>query len=93
VLIRNILQDKPILIMDEGTNQLDAENEILVMDELMKNKHNNIVIFITHRMTSIRKADKIFCLENGKITDQGTHEELLGKENIYNNFWKKQVEY
>ncbi|MCP4523067.1 MAG: ABC transporter ATP-binding protein [Candidatus Gracilibacteria bacterium] len=93
VLIRNILQDKPILIMDEGTNQLDAENEILVMEELMKNKENKIVIFITHRMTSIRKADKIFCLENGKITDQGTHEELLGKENIYNNFWKKQVEY
>jgi ABC-type multidrug transport system fused ATPase/permease subunit len=91
VLIRNILQDKPILIMDEWTNQLDAENEMLVMEELLKNKANKIIIFITHRMTSIRKADKIFCLEDWKIINQWTHTELLSWENIYKSFWKKQV--
>lgn len=93
VLIRNILQDKPILIMDEWTNQLDAENELLVMEELLRNRKNKIIIFVTHRMTSIRKADKIFCLENGKITHAGTHQELLLWENIYRKFWEKQVIY
>ena len=78
--------------MDEWTNQLDAENEILVMEELLKNKSDKIIIFITHRMTSIRKSDEIFCLENWKITHKWTHRELLKWKNIYNNFWKKQVE-
>jgi ATP-binding cassette subfamily B protein len=56
--------------MDEGTNQLDAENEILVMQELLKNKKNKIIIFITHRMTTIRKADIIYCLDKGTISSQ-----------------------
>jgi ABC-type transport system involved in cytochrome bd biosynthesis fused ATPase/permease subunit len=50
--------------LDEGTNQLDAENEILVMNELLKHKHDKIIIFITHRMSTISKADEIYCLEN-----------------------------
>lgn len=92
VLIRNILQDRPVLIMDEWTNQLDAENELLVMQELLKNKKDKIIIFITHRMTTMRKADTILCLEGGKISAQWTHAELLKYENVYTNFWKKQVE-
>lgn len=93
VLIRTILQNKKILIMDEWTNQLDADNEMIVMNELLKNKSDKIIIFITHRMTSIRKADKIYCLEEWKITSQWTHEELLKTGNIYKEFWEKQVEY
>jgi ATP-binding cassette subfamily B protein len=50
--------------MDEGTNQLDAENEVLIMNELLKHRKDKIVIFITHRMTTIRKVDLIYCLEN-----------------------------
>lgn len=92
VLIRVILQDKKILVMDEWTNQLDAENEMLVMNELLKHKKDKIVIFITHRMTTIRKVDTIYCLENGKITSKWSHKELIWKDNIYNNFWKQQVE-
>ena len=91
-LIRVILQDKKILIMDEWTNQLDAENEILVMNELLKNSKDKIVIFITHRMTTIRKVDLIYCLENWKIISKWTHKELIWWKNIYSNFWKKQVE-
>ena len=92
VIIRIILQDKKILIMDEGTNQLDAENEILVMNELLKNRQNKIVIFITHRMTTIRKVDLIYCIENWKITTSWTHKSLIWWKNIYSKFWKKQVE-
>lgn len=91
VLIRIILQDRKILIMDEWTNQLDADNELKVMEELLKYKENKIVIFITHRMTSIRKVDKIYCLENWEINIYWTHNELIWKKNIYNDFWEKQV--
>ncbi len=54
--------------MDEGTNQLDAENEMIVMDELLKKKHEKIIIFITHRMSTISKADQIYCLEGSTIS-------------------------
>ena len=78
--------------MDEGTNQLDAENEILVMNELLKQKHNKIIIFVTHRMSTIARADLIYCLENGKISASGTHSELLEKENnAYARFYRAQV--
>ncbi len=92
VLARIIFQDKKILIMDEGTNQLDAENELIVMEELLKHKKDKIVIFITHRMTSIRKVDMIYCLKDGKIETSGTHQELIDNDNMYNYCWKTQVE-
>ena len=91
VLIRTILQDKNILIMDEWTNQLDAENEMKVMNELLKNRKNKIIIFITHRMTTIKKADTIYCLEDWKIKNYWNHEDLINRNNIYSDFYKKQV--
>lgn len=91
VLIRAILQDKPVIIFDEWTNQLDAENELLVINKLLANKKDKIIIFITHRMTTIRKADIIYCLEDGKITNSWSHDELIGKDNIYSKFWNNQV--
>ena len=90
-LVRTILQDRYLIIMDEGTNQLDAENEILVMEELLRNKKDKIIIFITHRMTTIRKADIIYCLDEWTISNRWTHKELLQGNNIYKNFWEKQV--
>lgn len=62
-IARVILQDRPILILDEATGQLDAENEFDVMRLLLEKKHNKIIFFITHRMTTLRHADKIACLE------------------------------
>ena len=61
------------------------------MDELLKYKENKIVIFITHRMTSIRKVDTIYCLKNGTIQTSGTHNELIKENNVYREFWHKQV--
>lgn len=91
-LVRVILQDKKVIILDEWTNQLDAENELKVMEELLKNKEEKIIIFITHRMTTIRKADMIYCLEKWNIIDKWIHTELLKQENnIYKTFWNTQV--
>lgn len=65
---------------------------MLVMNELLKHKKDKIVIFITHRMTTIRKVDKIYTLKDGKIEASGKHDELIGGDNMYNFFWKTQVE-
>ena len=89
--IRLLLRNTDIIIMDEWTNQLDAENEILVMNELLKNKHDKIIIFVTHRMSTISKADEIYCLEDWIISDFWNHKELLQRENAYSRFYKAQV--
>jgi len=77
--------------MDEGTNQLDAENELLIMNKLLKNKKDKIVIFVTHRMTTIKKADMIYCLDWWKIKDFWNHKELINLDNVYSDFYNKQV--
>ena len=68
-LIRVILQDRSILILDEGTNQLDGENEMKIMNELLKNKKEKIIIFVTHRMNTMKKCDMLYVLKDGKIED------------------------
>lgn len=90
--IRILLQDRPIVIMDEWTNQLDAENEILVMNELLKQKNEKIIIFITHRMSTISKVDTIYCLESWEISAKWSHQELLeNTKNPYSRFYRAQV--
>lgn len=90
--IRVLLQDRPIVIMDEWTNQLDAENELLIMNEFLEKKSDKIIIFITHRMSTISRADTIYCLESHSIKKSGTHRELLNQwDNIYAQFYRAQV--
>lgn len=92
VFIRLLLQDRDIVIMDEWTNQLDAENEILVMNELLKHKDKKIIIFITHRMSTISKADEIYCLENWNFSHYWNHSSLLKEwNNAYARFYKSQI--
>ena len=68
-LIRVILQDRSILILDEGTNQLDGENEMKIMNELLKNKKEKIIIFAQLRMNTMKKCDMLYVLKDGKIED------------------------
>lgn len=78
--------------MDEGTNQLDAENEQRVMSALFRYKRDKIIIFITHRMSTIARADEIFCLEQGTILHRGTSAELLAHgDNVYARFYEAQI--
>jgi ABC-type multidrug transport system fused ATPase/permease subunit len=91
-VIRIILQDRPILVFDEGTNQLDAENEALVMQYLLKKCHQKIILFITHRMNTIARADEVLCLEWGKISAHGKPKELLVRDdNLYAKFYRTQI--
>lgn len=80
-IARAILKDPAILILDEATSSLDAESEKLVqmaLDELMKGRTS---IVIAHRLATIRNVDRIYVMERGKIIEQGTHEELIRKDN------------
>ncbi len=90
-LLRVYLQDKSVLILDEWTNQLDAENEEKVMNLFLWQKKEKIIIMISHRMTTLQKADHLYCLERWEITDQWTPSELRKKDSLYARLWKKQI--
>jgi len=88
---RTLLQKRPFLIFDEGMNQLDIEHETKVMNVLKKRTAESGVLFITHRITTARRADYIYMLDEGKIAEAGTHIDLIKQDDFYANFWHMQV--
>ena len=85
-IARAILKNPPILILDEATNALDSESEKLIQQALDKLMKNRTTLVIAHRLTTVRKLDKILVLEKGKIIEQGTHQNLVeNKRGTYYN--------
>jgi ABC-type multidrug transport system fused ATPase/permease subunit len=92
-IARAILKDPAILILDEATSSLDAKSERLVQDALEKLMENRTSIVIAHRLTTIRKVDRILVIKDGKIAESGPHHELSTRDNgIYSNLLKLQLE-
>jgi ATP-binding cassette subfamily B protein len=79
-----------ILILDEATFALDSESEALVQEALERLMQNRTVFIIAHRLSTLRKCDRILVLEQGQIVESGTHEELLALENRYGRFYAQQ---
>ncbi|MEM7655249.1 MAG: ABC transporter transmembrane domain-containing protein [Bacteroidota bacterium] len=90
-IARAILKDPAILILDEATSSLDAESEHLVQSALNLLMEGRTTVVIAHRLSTIRKADQIYVLESGAITEAGTHEELVAKAGVYNSLLKLQL--
>jgi ATP-binding cassette, subfamily B, bacterial len=87
---RGLYRDAPLVIWDEPTAPLDAKAEYAVYESLRSLARDHTVILITHRLASIRNADTIFFMENGKILEQGTHQELMGLDGKYAELYKLQ---
>jgi len=86
-IARVILKDTPIVILDEATAFSDPENEEKVQKAFENLSKNKTVIMIAHRLSSIVNAKKIFVLQEGKIVEEGNHEELLDKDGLYKQMW------
>jgi ATP-binding cassette subfamily B protein/ATP-binding cassette subfamily C protein len=89
-LARNFYRNSPIIILDEPTSAIDALAESRIFKRLLKKKDKTIVT-ISHRVTTIEKADVIYMLENGEIVEQGTHAELVAKQGQYYRMFESQL--
>ena len=90
-IARAIIADPRILILDEATSNLDNESESLIQESLKKLMKGRTTFVIAHRLSTIRQADQILVIENGKITEKGTHDKLLSLEGRYYNLHKYQA--
>ena len=85
-IARAILKDAPVVILDEATASLDPENEHLIQEALSALTRGKTIITIAHRLATIENADQILVVDDGKIVQNGTHEELLSREGLYSRF-------
>ena len=91
-IARAILKNAPVLILDEATSALDTESERLVQSALEKLMQNRTTIVVAHRLSTIENADEIIVMDNGKIVETGTHNELLAKKGRYAALHKVQAD-
>ncbi|WP_291963802.1 ABC transporter ATP-binding protein [Maribacter sp.] len=90
-IARAVLANPKILILDEATSNLDTESEALIQKSLAELTKGRTTFVIAHRLSTIRKANQILVIENGRIAEQGTHEELIAKEGRYHNLFTYQA--
>ena len=92
LIARAMYKDPEIIILDEATSALDAENERIIHDNLQEFFKNRTVIIIAHRLSTVKNADKIIVLKNGRVIEEGSHKGLVGEKGSYYHLVKNQLE-
>ncbi|MEM9737534.1 MAG: ABC transporter ATP-binding protein [Bacteroidota bacterium] len=90
-MARTILKNPPILVFDEATSQLDTVTEEYIQQSMYQLMKGKTTIVIAHRLATLDKMDRIIVVENGKIVEDGTHQQLLAKKGSYHTLWNTQV--
>ncbi len=91
-IARAFLKDPRILILDEATSSVDLKTEELIQEAIEEVTHGRTTFIIAHRLSTIVSSDEILFIENGQISERGTHKELINKDSNYNNFYSRQFE-
>lgn len=92
LIARAVYKNPDFIFFDEATNSLDANNESLIMKNLQSFYQGKTVLVVAHRLSTVRHADKIIVLDHGKVTEEGTHEELTVRRGVYYKLVKNQLE-
>ena len=90
-IARAVLKDAPILVLDEATSNVDNETEAALQRSIEKLSINRTTIIIAHRLSTVRNADRIAVLDNGKISEMGSHDELIEASGLYSRLWAVQT--
>ena len=89
-IARLALKNAPILILDEATSALDSEVENIIQQSLQNLMRDKTVIAIAHRLSTISVMDRLIVMNQGSISEEGTHQQLIRKKGLYSKLWKKQ---
>ena len=90
-IARAVLKDAPLLILDEATSAVDNETEAALQRSIERISKGRTTIIIAHRLSTIRRADRILVLDDGEIAEEGVHEDLLKRDEIYARLWSVQT--
>ncbi|PRX31034.1 ATP-binding cassette subfamily B protein [Orenia metallireducens] len=89
-IARTLIRECPILIFDDSLSAVDTETDATIRQELKKKKENTTTFIISHRINTLAEADKILVIDDGKIVEAGTHQDLINKEGMYKRVWEIQ---